>query len=312
MARFPDIFIRAFHSSVEADSQQPAASSQQPAVSSLASCVSIVEICHQSPLKIEFSSEGVRDTSPFWLLFLAGEFLLLVTSSVNMIDALSSGSFVCPGDVLVTTARDGICDPCGGCFVEEGSHRIRASIAGKVLIEEELGTEQESRFRVSVSSARNQMASETVIDVGDKVTCRVVRLSMNQANLEIISVGDCPLQQSPKGIIRREDVRLSDIEKLIMSECFRPGDILRGVIISLGDSRQYYVSTSDADHGVLYAKSLITGNLMDPLSHKVSSMSNYLMSLMTTSILRSVLSTSVFASNRLCYEPYPYHLTGNG
>lgn len=256
--------------------------------------MSIVEIRHQSPLKIEFSSEGVRVTSPFWLFFLVREFLLLVTSSVNMIEALSSGSFVCPGDVLVTTARDGICDPCGGCFVEEGSHRIRASIAGKVLIEEELGTEQESRFRISVSSARNQMASETVIDVGDKVTCRVVRLSMNQANLEIISVGDCPLQQSPKGIIRREDVRLSDIEKLIMSECFRPGDILRGVIISLGDSRQYYVSTSDADHGVLYAKSLITGNLMDPLSHKVSSMSNYLMNLMTTSILRSVLSTSLF------------------
>jgi exosome complex component CSL4 len=230
-----------------------------------------------------------------------------------MIEVLSSGSFVCPGDVLVTISGNGLYDPCGGCFVEEGSNRIRASIAGRVLIEEELGTEQESRFRVSVSSARSQVASETVIDVGDKVTCRVVRISMNQANLEIISVGDCPLQQSPKGIIRREDVRLSDIEKLIMSECFRPGDILRGVIISLGDSRQYYVSTSDADHGVLYAKSLVTGNLMDPVSHKVSSTSNFLMNSMASSTSYTVLSAShCFVSNRLCYGMHPSHFIGNG
>lgn len=239
------------------------------------------------PFKIEDSSESARllRIGSFRKSIFIKSILNLVISFVNMIDALSSGSFVCPGDVLLTKAGHGIYDPCGGCFVEEGSDRIRASIAGKLAIEEELGTEHESRFRVSVSSARSQVASETVIDVGDKVTCRVVRISMNQANLEIISVGDCPLQQSAKGIIRREDVRLSDIEKLIMSDCFRPGDILRGVIISLGDSRQYYVSTSDADHGVLYAKSLTTGNLMDPVSHKVSSRSNYFKKFMTTPTL---------------------------
>jgi exosome complex component CSL4 len=180
-----------------------------------------------------------------------------------------NGTFVCPGDVLVSSAVTSNFDACGGCYLMEGSDIIRASLSGTVLISAVSDTAGVQKNRISVLSPKNEIAAETVIDVGDKVMCRVVRLAMHQANVEIISVGDRQLQQPPKGIIRREDVRLSEIEILVMHECFRPGDIVRGVVISLGDSKQYYLSTAEIDLGVLYAKSQITGNPLLPVSWKV-------------------------------------------
>lgn len=47
------------------------------------------------------------------------------------------------------------------------------------------------------------------------------------------------------------------------------GDIVRGAIISLGDSKQYYLSTADVELGVFHAKSQINGNIMVPVSWKV-------------------------------------------
>lgn len=185
--------------------------------------------------------------------------------------SVSNGCFVCPGDLLVTRAQAESFTACGGCYVMEGCGDIRASLVGIVLLNEDKNRSGQSRFKISVISPRGQTASETVIDVGDKVMCRVIRISMHQSNVEIISVGDCPLEQFPKGIIRREDVRINEVEKLVMHECFRPGDIVRAVIVSLGDSRQYYLSTSEAELGVVYAKNQTTGNLMIPISWKVLS-----------------------------------------
>lgn len=52
---------------------------------------------------------------------------------------------------------------------------------------------------------------------------------------------------------------LTKVELLLQVElysCFRPGDLVRAEVISLGDSRSYYLSTAKNDLGVVYAKSL--------------------------------------------------------
>ena len=36
---------------------------------------------------------------------------------------------------------------------------------------------------------------------------------------------------------------------------FRPGDLVRAQVVSLGDSRSYFLSTARNDCGVVYAKS---------------------------------------------------------
>lgn len=52
-----------------------------------------------------------------------------------------------------------------------------------------------------------------------------------------------------------------------MNESFRVGDILRAAVISLGDERNYYVSTAGNEFGVVIAKSE-AGNSMVPISWK--------------------------------------------
>lgn len=52
-----------------------------------------------------------------------------------------------------------------------------------------------------------------------------------------------------------------------MNELYRTGDIIRATVISLGDERNYYISTAGNELGVAIAKSEV-GNAMVPASWK--------------------------------------------
>jgi exosome complex component CSL4 len=72
---------------------------------------------------------------------------------------------------------------------------------------------------------------------------------------EIISVNNTNLRVTAKGIIAREDVKLTETDQLIMSSCFRPNDIIIAIVTNIGDRNQYSLSTADEQYGVRYAKS---------------------------------------------------------
>lgn len=141
--------------------------------------------------------------------------------------------------------------------------KIVASIMGKVVIDDPIDGIQ----KVNVISYKSN--SECGIAVGDRVICKVLRIMTNQVNVEIICVGDKDLRQSAPAIIRKEDTRLTDTDKVIMHECFRPGDLVKAAVISLGDQRQYFLSTADVEFGVTIARHESTGRIMTPCSWKV-------------------------------------------
>ncbi|EDK37918.2 hypothetical protein PGUG_02016 [Meyerozyma guilliermondii ATCC 6260] len=62
------------------------------------------------------------------------------------------------------------------------------------------------------------------------------------------------LGETFKGIIRTQDVRLTDRDRVQIVDCFRPGDIVRGMISSLGDGSNYYLTTARNDLGVVFAR----------------------------------------------------------
>lgn len=149
-----------------------------------------------------------------------------------------------------------------GCYATEkdGSTEIRASLVGKVVVE----TLADGGVRYNVSP--HNAIVDSGIQVGDIVICRVVRLQMNRIDCDILSVNDSKLlQSSPRGVVQREDVRLTEVDALVMHDCFRPGDIVRAKIVSLGDARSYFCSTADVDLGVVHALSS-RGNVLQPLS----------------------------------------------
>lgn len=44
--------------------------------------------------------------------------------------------------------------------------------------------------------------------------------------------------------------------QVVMYDCFRPGDIVRARVLSLGDARSYHLTTAHNSLGVVRAKSL--------------------------------------------------------
>lgn len=68
-------------------------------------------------------------------------------------------------------------------------------------------------------------------------------------------------------MIRREDIRATEKDKVTVADSFRVGDLVRGVVISLGDQGGYYVSTAKNELGVVMAESE-SGNQMVPVSWK--------------------------------------------
>lgn len=81
------------------------------------------------------------------------------------------------------------------------------------------------------------------------------------------------LGESYKGVIRSQDIRSTERDKVKVIDSFKPGDIVRAVIISLGDGSNYYLSTARNDLGVIFAKSENgAGDSMFPLDwqHMIS------------------------------------------
>ncbi|SPO21303.1 related to CSL4 - exosome core component [Ustilago trichophora] len=111
------------------------------------------------------------------------------------------------------------------------------------------------------------------------VIARVTRVTPRQAYLSILIVDGQPCGSSSstsstfvqsglgnhaagegegvdfQGVVRSQDVRSTEKDKVKLADCFRPGDIVRAQVISLGDARSYYLSTEGNNLGVIYATS---------------------------------------------------------
>jgi len=54
-----------------------------------------------------------------------------------------------------------------------------------------------------------------------------------------------------RGLVRTQDVRATEKDRVKLAECFRVGDIVRAVVISLGDQGGYYLTTAGNEFGVV-------------------------------------------------------------
>ncbi|ANB15001.1 Csl4p [Sugiyamaella lignohabitans] len=149
----------------------------------------------------------------------------------------------------------------------------------------------------NVSSTR--VGTSVLPEVGDIVYAKVVKLTLVQTHVEILVVenqgtisaesglgvhasadgvvGLPPLASGQGsasssgdiaegfgGIIRIQDVRATQRDKVKIQESFKPGDIVRALVLSLGDGNNYYLSTARNDLGVIFAKSA-AGEHMYPI-----------------------------------------------
>eukprot|EP00899_Mesostigma_viride_P007891 jgi/Mesvir1/17102/Mv07537-RA.1 len=102
---------------------------------------------------------------------------------------------------------------------------------------------------------------------GSEVTVKITKVSARFASAEILCLGRAalPPAESFSGMIRLQDVRATEIDKVDLFKCFRPNDIVKADVLSLGDARSYYLSTARNELGVVFARSL-AGFPMVPIS----------------------------------------------
>ncbi|KAG5992146.1 hypothetical protein E4U54_003725, partial [Claviceps lovelessii] len=79
--------------------------------------------------------------------------------------------------------------------------------------------------RATISVARHGRKREILPDVNNVVLARVVRLMPKQAIVVIQQVGETVLQTEWQGVIRVQDVRATEKDKVKIHESFKPGDI---------------------------------------------------------------------------------------
>ena len=171
---------------------------------------------------------------------------------------VNSDNLVGPGDILVNSSECEI----GSCCYLSKTGEIRSSVYGQLAFTN----------NNKIINVIPYKTCEPIIELGATVFCKAQKIFVNQLSVEIVAIGDTQLKYYPKGIIKREEMmNEGDLDLSSIPELYRPGDIIRAEISSLGDNRQYYLRTNRDDLGVIYAKS-ITGRIMTSSGNKVSNL----------------------------------------
>lgn len=170
------------------------------------------------------------------------------------------GERVVPGD-RIADSRDSVPGP--GTYVDADG-AVCACVVGTVRRAPSGGDARQSVVSVEL---RGSVRAPLMPEVGEIIVCKVVRINPRVANVDIVCTagGAVVLQESCSGIIRKEDVREFDKDSVEMFKSMRPGDVVNARVLSLGDSRSYYLSTAENELGVILAKG-ISGATMVPLT----------------------------------------------
>lgn len=96
----------------------------------------------------------------------------------------------------------------------------------------ELPTISVSRDAGAVAMPTSKKQREVLPAVGNVVLCRVTRITPRQAVVAILVCGNTVLEAEWQGVIRVQDVRATEKDRVKIYESFRPGDIVRASVVS--------------------------------------------------------------------------------
>ncbi|EDQ84894.1 uncharacterized protein MONBRDRAFT_29746 [Monosiga brevicollis MX1] len=135
--------------------------------------------------------------------------------------------------------------------------RVCASLRGTVVIHTPEPSEDEDAAKVKavLRVVRGGAVPSLMPSVGSTVTCKVTSINTQQARVVILCVDGKPVATRFSGIIRIQDIRALEKDKVEMHSSFRPNDVVLARVISLGDARSYYLSTAEDALGVIAARS---------------------------------------------------------
>ncbi|KAK4541034.1 hypothetical protein LTR36_008403 [Oleoguttula mirabilis] len=163
---------------------------------------------------------------------------------------MSHSTIALPGQSLGPTSANNL-----GAGTHIHNSTLIASLAGPLTTTPST-TKATKHPTLSIPRATGPLLPET----GTVVLGKITRTNPRQANLSILALGPTGAHPVAGGdafpaVIRQQDIRATEIDKVKVGESFRVGDVVRAVVISLGDERSYYCSTAKNELGVVMARS---------------------------------------------------------
>ncbi|PSK51900.1 hypothetical protein B9Z65_3167 [Elsinoe australis] len=161
-----------------------------------------------------------------------------------------------------------------------GTHLFSTTLTSSLA-----GTHHRSKTTTSVRPPHP--ASPSLPSTGDIILGRITRITSRQATLDILTLTSLPSTPGPssasssssatasstltstapslsetvplpyahQALIRAQDIRATEIDKVSVAGSFQVGDIVRAAVISVGDERNYYCSTARDELGVVLGRS---------------------------------------------------------
>jgi len=166
-------------------------------------------------------------------------------------DEVKQGAICIPGDRLGDSDQLK-----GGYGTYERQGYVCASLTGVV------------QHHGGVVSVKPRRKAQPTPKIDSHVACKITKLTSQFARCQIVSIGEEKLSDPLRGMIRKEDVRSSDRDKVEMHKCFRPGDLAVAKVLSVGDTSCYILSTAQPELGVVVARSEHGNANMIPVSHR--------------------------------------------
>ncbi|XP_001605472.1 exosome complex component CSL4 [Nasonia vitripennis] len=100
------------------------------------------------------------------------------------------------------------------------------------------------------------MTDQSIVPApGDIVTAMVTIVNQRFCKCTIKCIGDIVLSRPYRGIVRREDVRATEKDRIEMYKSFRPGDIILARVLPMTEAHTYQLSTAENELGVVIAHS---------------------------------------------------------
>jgi len=194
---------------------------------------------------------------------------------------------VFPGDRIrdediVTAERNGAEIECGSGVYEDENDIKRASKIGEICVneveieeeeeEEEMEEEEEDDDYENRKKEKNQKKRKLVVEVlnereiadesarvhlpkvNDVVFAKCTKIRDKLAQFDVLVCDGKPLKMEFSGIVRQQDVRKTEIDKVVMEESFVPGDVVRCKVLAMGDGRSLVLTTNENPLGVVRAK----------------------------------------------------------
>ncbi|KAK7601410.1 hypothetical protein V9T40_008851 [Parthenolecanium corni] len=128
---------------------------------------------------------------------------------------------------------------------------IHSSLAGIVKISEKT----ENNVKRNLIEVHGINEQSIVPAPGDIVTAKVMVLNQRYCKCLIKCIGDVVLSRPYRAILRKEDIRATDKDRIDVYKCYRPGDIILARVLPLTEIHSYQLSTAESELGVVIAHS---------------------------------------------------------